>query len=466
VTDQENRQTRASLRVRMLLSASLVLVVFLGIMGLVLDNAYRLSAEQTVSERLLLHIYALIAASVEDDDLDANSLYLPDVLQEPDFNAMGSGLYGVVFNQEAEEIWRSQSAFDLSLGEAARATLLEQQIAGAVTFDRLGEVEEREPVFFLTYPVIWQSSGGEARYTYVVMQNFIPYSNAVSAFRNNLWGWLIAGVVVLVGLQAAIMYWGLLPIAGLEHDLNAIEEGKQDYLVGQYPKEIAGVTRSLNMLLNQERSQRERYRTTLADLAHSLKNPLAILKTAADKPNPDAAEIAGTMDTQVTRMSEIVSYQLERAVVSSSALVKTSTSIEAPIGKLVEALRQVYQEKALQIKAEIGPGIFPGDERDLLELLGNLLDNACKYGSSRAVLLAQTSQDQLVFVIEDDGPGIDVADRERVLQRGMRLDTQESGHGIGLAVVAEIVSRHQGAIALGDSSLGGAKIEVRFPTQA
>ena len=454
---------RGSLRLRMLCSATLVLMVFLGVLGGVVDNAFRQSAGQAVSERLQLHSYALIAASVEDDQGGAVDLYLPTELQEPDFNTMGSGLFGFVFTRGGNEVWRSGSALDLDLGDAEKALLLAQDTAGVVTFSELPAAAGRGPLFYLTYPVIWESALGDARFFYVVLQDFTSYGNEVATFRESLWGWLIAAVVVLVVLQAAIMYWGLLPIAGLEHDLKAIEEGRQEYLVGQYPTEINGVTRSLNLLLSEERAQRERYRTTLADLAHSLKTPLAILKAEAEKPDQTVKQVAAAMDQQVTRMTDIVSYQLERAVSSSSKLFRNLTPVGPVIDKLVRTIKKVYQEKNIDFLKQVSPADFPGDERDLMELLGNLLDNACKYGAGRVKIIAMVVKDSVQLTVEDNGPGIPASDRARVLERGLRLDSREAGQGIGLAIVAEIVDRYNGQIVIRDSDLGGARVIVSIP---
>lgn len=445
----------------MLLSASLVLVVFLGVMGLVLDNAFRQSAEQAVSERLLLHIYALISASDLDQASDTSSLFLPPELQEPHFNTPGSGLFGLVFDADGEEIWNSVSALDLTLSDDEKNRLMSVTEPGVVQFDEFLRSPDGEPLFFLSYRAVWQDGDDQADYVYAVLENFDPYRKEVATFRNSLWGWLVAGVIVLVGLQTAIMSWGLLPIGGLEKDLEAIEAGEQDYLEGQYPKEIEGVTRNLNLLLEGERRQRERYRTTLADLAHSLKTPLAILKAEAS--NPDhSATITHSLDEQVNRMNEIVSYQLERALINSSTLVKQSVEVAPLIDKLIKTLEQVYRQKNIRIETLVEKVSFPGDERDFLELLGNLLDNACKYGRGKVRLFAGKAEGSLVFRVEDDGPGIEENHRDRVLERGTRLDSRETGQGIGLAVVTEIVDRYGGNVAIESSEFGGARITVSF----
>lgn len=454
------RSPGKSLRVRMLLSAALVLTLFLGVMGLVLDNAYRLSAEQSVAERLLLHIYALITASEQDESGQADSLYLPEALQEPLFNQVESGLYGFVFDADGEEVWRSRSAVTLNPAGPLRSRIQASASPGVVDFYRLDAALAGAALFGLSYRVRWQVADDEAEYIYVVLQDLVPFRKEVAAFRNNLWGWLVAGVLLLVALQGLIMYWGLLPIGRLEADLKAIEAGDQDYLTGAYPREIDGVTRHLNLLLQGERAQRERYRNTLADLAHSLKTPLAIISGEIDRSDRPQASVRQTLAEQVSRMNDLVSYQLERALLGSGGLVRESAEVRPVVEKLVAALDKVYSDKAPDFRLVISEVAFPGDARDLMELLGNLMDNACKYGRGRVRVSALRVDDRLKLVVEDDGDGISDQDRDNILQRGRRLDTQAPGQGIGLAVVAEIVARYRGSVSVEASDLGGAAFIV------
>ena len=242
------------------------------------------------------------------------------------------------------------------------------------------------------------------------------------------------------------MKWGLSPLDDLAGDLKAIEDGRQDYLDGDYPAEIAGVTRNLNLLLSSERQQREKYRTTLADLAHSIKTPLAILKGTANQlvyeDADKASDIQETIDEQVARMDQIVGYQLQRAVTDSTQLIKKSILVQPIVVKLIETLKKVYREKNLEIEVNLQECTFFGDERDLMEVLGNIIDNACKYGRQHIRVEVGHQKDiDLVIVVEDDGNGISVKDRSRILNRGLRLDSQEAGQGLGLAIVIEIVER-------------------------
>lgn len=454
---------RRSLRSRLLLTASLVLLMFLGLMGVVLDHAFQRSAEQSVSERLLLHVYGLLTAS---DEINGR-LVLPELLQEPDFNRMGSGLYAIVMNKDGKELWRSASAVDLSLAVGAKRRLDSGLLPGNPVFGRV-KSDRGTPLFYLSYRVLWQGANASSTpYTFTVLQTFDTYTSEIHGFRNNLWGWLSGVVVVLIAVQALVMNWGLSPLKKLARDLKEIEDGHKDTLQGEYPAEIDGVTRNLNLLLASERQQREKYRTTLADLAHSLKTPLAILKGAAS--SLDYSRDAGavdrareTIDEQVERMDEIMAYQLERAVSKSSSLISRPIAVKPVVDRLIETMRKVYADKAVRVTLNVKECSFFGDERDLMELLGNLVDNACKYCESAVLVDVRGTMGTraLMIVVEDDGAGIPQENRQEVLSRGARLDSQVAGQGIGLAVVVEIVNRYSGHIAIGDSAMGGARVSV------
>jgi two-component system, OmpR family, sensor histidine kinase PhoQ len=445
-----------SLRDRLLLTATLVLLVFLGLMGLVLDSAFQRSAEQAVQERLLLHVYGLLAVS----DVTDGELFLSEELPEPRFNQLGTGLYGFVHARDGVELWRSPSSLDLQIQAPDPGQLVTGLAPGVVRFGRLVDIQQVE-LFYLGYRVLWEGEDDkQTAYNYLVVEGTDPYVSEIGAFRNSLWGWLAGVVIALVIVQAVIMRWGLMPLQQLASDLKAIEDGTQDHLEGDYPREIDGVTRNLNLLLTNERQQRERYRTTLADLAHSLKTPMAIIRGATTQLDGVEDSVRISFDEQISRMDEIISYQLERAVTRSSALVRKPILIKPVVERLVAAMEKVYADKQIDISATVDESSFIGDERDLMELLGNVLDNACKYGSARVLLDIQSMAGPLVITVEDDGPGIADAARQSVLTRGLRLDSRQAGQGIGLAVVAEIVDRYGGEIEIGSSVLGGVKVTV------
>lgn len=440
----------------MLWSAAIVLFVFFGLMGLVLDQAFQRSAEQSVEEKLRIQIYGLLSVTEVTD----GELFLPEALQEPRFNNPSSGLYALVRNENGEELWRSPSTVTLDFSPQQSASQTMALLPGEDRFERSADLD----VFYLAYKVLWLGAGDEAmEFVFVVMESVDGYQNELNRYRNNLWGWLVLVGVVLVAAQAVVMNWGLKPLAGLATDLAAIENGNQQALSGDYPTELTGVTRNLNILISSERTQREKYRTTMADLAHSIKTPLAILKGSASQLESGAAvsEIVQTIDEQVERMDEIVGYQLERAKSDAPSLIKSTIEVVPVAERLISAMAKVYPDRVIEL-AET-PCTFFGDERDLMELLGNIVDNACKYGKSRVLIqLSGSNFDGTEIVVEDDGPGIPADQREGVLQRGARLDSRMLGQGIGLAVVTEIVDRYQGKIEVTSSELGGAKVKLTF----
>jgi two-component system sensor histidine kinase PhoQ len=468
-----------SLRSRLLITATVVLFVFLGLTGIVLDQAFQSSAERGESEKLLVQIYGLLAAA----EASESGLYLPNQLQEPGFNQLGSGLYGIVSDDVGNELWRSPSALDLELSDAQVMTIAEAVHTGEQVFGML-QTASGADLFYYSYGILWQNSNSStAAYVFTTLESTRPVDAEINSFRQNLWLWLGGAVLVLIIVQAFVMSWGLSPLRRLAEDLTLIESGESDYLKGAYPTEIDGVTRNLNLLLANERKQRERYKTTLADLAHSLKTPLAILKGAAgtlDLKGADSkeagqdgtddnglhddrlTEIMRTIDLQVDRMDQLVSYQLQRSVIASRDSIRKSFAVAPLIENLVVAMNKVYEERKLQFGLFIEDCNFFGDERDLMEIMGNLVDNACKYGNGHVEIRASNSDDsdQLQFRVDDDGPGIPAQNRDQVLQRGMRADTSEPGQGIGLAVVADIVDSYNGEIGITDSPLGGTQIQV------
>ncbi|MCB1692771.1 MAG: hypothetical protein KDI19_08400, partial [Pseudomonadales bacterium] len=212
---------RPSLRARMLLVASLVMFLFLGAMGGVLDLAFRQSAEQGVFERLLVQIYGLMAATEQVD----TELVLPEALPEPDFNRPGSGLYGMLLDSRGREIWRSPSAFDLDLPPDSKVNLYDDVPAGEPRFGKVFN-SRGERLFFLSYRVLWQGAERTATpYVFAVLQTRATYLSEVGGFRSNLWGWLAGVAVLLIVVQGLVMSWGLAPLRRLALDLKQIEDG-------------------------------------------------------------------------------------------------------------------------------------------------------------------------------------------------------------------------------------------------
>jgi len=454
-----------SLQSRLLMAFSVLLFVFLGLTGIVVDRAFGSSVEAGAVDRLQVQIYLLLAAADEQD----GEFYFLEDLQEPRFSNLNSGLYGYISSASAGELWRSESARTFS--PPSTQFLRERVTVGETSFERL---ESDEGVFFrLSYGILWED--GISEYSFSVIENADPYYAEISDFRANLWFWLGGAALVLLAIQLFLLRWSLSPLGRMANDLKRIESGDTDQLAHDYPQELQGVTANLNMLIESERKQQDRYRTTLGDLAHSLKTPLAVISgilpdiSPAASHNSDADSKLDAVEEQLERMNQIVSYQLQRAVQSNRAsTLARHANISAAVEKVVTALQKVYVDKAINVETKLNrASFFSGDERDLLELLGNVLDNAFKYGKTQIrieVSNIASKDNRRVFIrIEDDGEGIPEGQIDYVLQRGARADTLVQGQGIGLAVVTDIVNSYDGEIRVEQSSLGGAAIEIEFP---
>jgi two-component system sensor histidine kinase PhoQ len=224
----------------------------------------------------------------------------------------------------------------------------------------------------------------------------------------------------------------------------------------------------LNLLIKNEHERQARYRNTLGNLAHSLKTPLAVMRNLLSAPSADTSA-SQEINTQVSRMDDIVRYQLKRAAAGATSLGTAPIDVLEQLQGLRGALLKVYADKDIDLRMQIAPGTtFTGDAGDLTEIAGNLLDNACKWCRGQVQLTAApvatpaSRREGLVLVVEDDGPGIPELQRDRVLQRGARLDEHVTGQGIGLSVVRELAEASGGSITVSTSSLGGARIEVKL----
>ncbi|HEX5161081.1 MAG TPA: ATP-binding protein, partial [Steroidobacteraceae bacterium] len=308
--------------------------------------------------------------------------------------------------------------------------------------------------------------------TFSVATSLTPYEEQLWSFRTRILGWFLGLTLTLLATLAVVLRWVLSPVRRLEREINEVEEGTRDALGSLYPRELVGVTTNLNALLAGERKRVARYRDTLGNLAHSLKTPLAVMRStlsATDSAGGSGGNSAGTLNQEIDRMSDIIQHQLKRAAASGAMLGQAPVDVAATAAELRSALLKVYTRKDLSIELVIAPGTyFLGDRGDLMEVLGNLLDNASKWCRShvRLTTFVETqmkARERLCIHVDDDGPGISDANRERVFERGVRADEQVPGHGLGLAMVRDTVDLYGGTLTISRSELGGARVTLRLP---
>ena len=437
-----------SLKGRLSLVTSIVLVAFLAMISGVLEHAYRTSLHEAKQRELQLYVYTLLAVAEPDGD----SLLFPPALPEQRFNQPDSGLIGAVIDPRGRVIWRSASA--LTVPQLPSHPLPQ----GREAFSQIALPGQDARYSSFRQGVAW-GLDNEQQFTFVVLEDAAPMRAQVDQFRSTMWHWLGLGAVLLVLAQWLVMGWGLAPLRRVAHELKRMQQGGSDSLEGKFPRELKPLTDNLNLLIENERRQREKTRHTLADLAHSLKTPLAVLKGLNFSRDPRVAY--ENLIEQVQRMDGIISYQLQRAVTSSPKSILRGVPVAPLVQKILDALEKVYRDKPCDVQMACAEdALFYGDEGDLMELLGNLLDNGYKYGAGQLDVRIENVGDgrKLQIRVADNGPGLDQEQWQKVSQRGVRADQQQPGQGIGLAVVMDIVESYNGEISVARSPAGGADI--------
>ena len=442
----------------LVLSVSVPLTLFFALTVLVLDGLFRDLEQRSLQDRLEQDVVAIVSALEQrpDGEFEVRILDPESRLLTP-----GSGHYAQVQDARGAILWRSPSLAGVTIDMGTPVAA-----GGRVATDHAGA--GRDPVRVYGRGLSWESRPGHSLdLTFSVAENTEPWRAQLVAFRSTVIGWFVLMAVVLL----AVLWWRmrvtLRPVRRLEREISEVETGVRNELGAGYPRELAGTAQNLNTLLDAERRRIARYRDSLGSLAHELKTPLAVIRASLRQ----GGDAAGSIDHEIDRMSGIVDRQLARAGGSAGVTVGQAPVPVAPVAQeLRRALLKVHGARDLEFTLTLEPGAcFVGDAGDLMELLGNLLDNACKWCRGRVLLMAAVVdpdglRPRLRLAVSDDGPGVRPEDRERILQRGVRASDSAGGHGIGLALVSDIVALYGGDIAVGVSDeLGGARFDVRLP---
>jgi signal transduction histidine kinase len=279
-------------------------------------------------------------------------------------------------------------------------------------------------------------------------------------------------IIVAVAMVASIVVGfvqvkrGLASFNDLRTNLTGVREGRDARLGGEYPSEVQPLVSELNELLSDREQRVTRALTKAGDLAHGLKTPLTLLNQQAERAKSEGQiALASAIMQQVERMRRQVDYHLAHARASASggnpaARCHVLTSADA----LARTMLTIHAERHLAIDVHVPHDHFvPLQREDFEEMLGNLVDNACKWAKTRVEVRSSLDEGQIVTTVDDDGPGLDPSLRETVLRRGVRADEAAPGSGLGLAIVADLVELYGGSIALGSSPLGGLRATLRLP---
>jgi len=457
-----------SINARQLIAVGLSLLAFLGLTGVALDQAFERTATVQMQDWLRDYVFQI---SREVDILRSGELYIYEnyATIDPRFGRPGSGLYAEVVAERSG--WVSASGYGPELPDNPLLAPTQQLFEGPLAMRNLDGAPGQVYRYGIGFVAANDSApaAGDIPYSVYVMVDAGTIPQQLRAFRSALWENLgFAGIVLLL-LQWLILRWSLSPLRRVVRELKQVQYGQAGRMSGHYPRELEPLTDSINAMIESERATLERQRNTMADLAHSLKTPLAVLRARLD--SDDDATLRQEVAVQSQRMTDIVSYQLGRAASSGHKLFSAPVDIQPQAELIVQGLEKIHAGRGILCEFDIdAEARFYGEVGDLQELIGNLLENAFKWAASRVLLTVQVGEllpnarPGLLLRVEDDGGGIPEDKIRHVLQRGGRGDEQVQGHGIGLSIIQDIVKDYHGQLQVGRSQeLGGARFEVRLP---
>ena len=452
-----------SIQRRLALVSITVLLSFLSLTGIFLERTYRNSVVTGVQQELQPVIYALMGVAQERQ----GSLQFSSNLSQPRLQQPDSGLFALVTDGTGTPGWRSPS---LTMADAALAAQIDEFADGATSVLTKRKVFAPSTgfadLYCLSNSVEWEGLV-EPAVAFVLCTDQEPYRQSMAQFRYALIAGFGSLSLLLSFALLLVLRWGLRPLRQIRHQLLQLEQGDLEALEPVQPLELAPLVESLNQYIAHQSALRNRHRQSLDDLSHSLKTPLTVLRLGVADSRPDLA----LLQEQVARMQAIVDHQLTRVARVAQAEAASNqgwVSVERVIGQLLRALAVAYPEHELK-QAPAGDWQLRIHEDDLLDMLGNVMENACKYGKQRLMVSVQAGdargdglQAGLQIWIEDDGPGIAADLVDTALRRGVRFDSREAGQGIGLSMVSELLEIYDGDLQVETSTLGGAKVILTF----
>ncbi len=409
-----------------------------------IGKAYYASLVQSTEKTLEAHLYSIIS----EVEYSGSDIVMPRNVLAPELNRVDSDTYAMIFRGD-ERAWQSESALELEyqpppvIGDAG------------ITDFRLVEYQGVN-YWQLSLTGILGNVDHSVEARFIMLKRNEALIRLMDGFRQALIDWLYIMAVAITLLMVFGFAWSARPLQRLDKEIMAIESGDSAQIKGRYPVELQTIKADLNLLLDSQQRQKDRYRASLSDLAHALKTPLAVLQSSELAKDKEAQE-------QLSRINAIIEHQLKRAASGASDTWKKQTAIAPVLAQITHAMGKVYHDKGINIATNADEKTyFLGDKTDLMELLGNLIDNACKACRGRIDVDVIQNKNTLTIRVADDGPGVPPDKRQALLKRGTRLDSYENGHGVGMAIVADLVAAYHGTLTIADSALGGALFQLEF----
>ena len=452
-----------SLGLRLFVSATAWAVVILLITGVVLSSLYRQAVERAFDRRLGVYLRTLVADVAAPDEAGDK---FPTALGEPLFELPLSGWYWQVTRLDPgkTDVRASRSLWDGGLPH-----LQDRGIAAGADGSREGYVDgpEDQRLRLVERNI---DLGDEGHYLVSVAGDAAEITDETRSFDQAL---AITFSILLVVLLLTTMFqvrFGLAPLKRITDSLAAIRSGSAERLNGEFPVEIAPLARETNALIDANREIVERARTHVGNLAHALKTPLSVIVNEASARGNDP--LALKVQEQTAIMRDQVARHLERArLAARTAVVGTLTDVTPVVTALARTMEKIHRDRSITIEVRAAdPVRFRGERADLEEMIGNLVDNACKWASSRVTIEVLRERPEptrgapmLRILVDDDGRGLSPSEREQAAMRGRRLDETKPGSGLGLSIVVELASLYGGDLKLATAPLGGLRAELVLP---
>jgi signal transduction histidine kinase len=453
----------SSLAIRLFFSATAWVVVILAVTGFILSSVYRDASERAFDRRLNLYLRTLIAEVATPDEPPDRQF---QSLGEPLFELPLSGWYWQITRTDTEKV---ETRASRSLWDKKLPRLEEHGAELTPAGIRLGYVDgpEGQNLRVVERPV---DLGADGKYLVSIAGDASEIFDETRSFDFYLGGTFTALGIVLLLTTIFQVRFGLAPLKRISEAIADIRSGRAERLVGEFPVEIAPLARETNALIDANREIVERARTHVGNLAHAIKTPLSVIVNEAAAHRTDS--FASKVLEQAGVMRDQVAHHLERARIAARvSVVGTVTEVAPAIEALRRTMEKIHRDRAIAIEVRAdAQARFRGERQDIEEMVGNLVDNACKWAASQVfieVLLEQAAEPgggpKLRIIVDDDGRGLSEAERTQVARRGQRLDESKPGSGLGLSIVTDLAALYGGSLSLGSAPTGGLRAELTLP---
>lgn len=431
-----------------MIGTSIFIAIFIVLLAFSISYSVHKRAETARFDALKGVVYGILGATDINDDaqMSVNTASLPD----ESLNSFNANLYAEIIGNDRSALWRSNSAV-LPLPATTVKPI------NNWTFEKVTGSDGAD-LLRVQYVIAWElNNGEELPFIVHVAENVEDLSSQLRRFDQVLWLALLAVAPILPIVQFVMLRISLKPLHDIGQQVDDIEQGKRDALSDTVPSELQPLTRSLNAMLGSERQRHAQYKNLLGDLSHNLKTPISVLQIMGEKNTASGPDIL----QQTELMKSSLARYAERATMKSPRYLSPAIDVKSVIQRITQSLNKLYETPGVNFDIQVSDAFSVRmDNADLLEVLGNVLENACKYGA-RNVTITHAPENKSLL-INDDGPGWPSEDLSQYIQRGVRADTQTQGQGIGLAASHQIMQSYGGTLSLLRPPEGGACVQLGF----